>query len=259
VSKASAIARWGPLARLLRRWSRWDTALLVGSLVLLAGAGLPLPGYTVGPGPTREADELVEVSEGQAFPPAGDVLLATVAIHPLSPFRAVQAWLDADIRSVAPADVVSDEARAEDMQESRNLAVTVALARLGLPASAAGEGGLVRIRPTGVDGNSAGLAFTLAILDVLSPGELTGGLTIGVTGTIEADGDVGPVGSVGLKAVAVREAGAEYLLVPAGQGAQAAARVGEALEIVEVATLEDALGVLEGLGGEGLPPPGGAA
>ncbi len=253
-----AIARWGPLVRLRRRWSRWDTALLVGSLALLAGAGLPLPGYTIGPGPTREVDELVDVADGQAFPPTGEVLLGTVAIHPLSPFRALQAWLDADITSVGNEDVVSSEARATDMQESRNVAVTVALQRLGLSPSEGDEGGLVRIRATGVDGNSAGLAFTLTILDVLTPGELTAGLTIGVTGTIEAGGDVGPVGSVGLKAVAMSEAGADYLLVPAGQGAEAQARAHGGLEIVEVATLEEALAVLEGLGGDGLvPPPGG--
>ncbi|MGI8759310.1 MAG: S16 family serine protease [Acidimicrobiales bacterium] len=244
--------RPGPLARLRRRWSRWDTALLLGSLALLAGAGLPLPGYTIGPGPTRAVDELVEVAEGEAFPPRGEVLLATVALHPLSPFRAVQAWLDTDINTVAAEDVVGSEARAQDMQESRTVAVTVALQRLGLPPSAGDEGGLVGIKATGVDGNSAGLAFTLAILDVLTPGELTAGLTIGVTGTIEADGDVGPVGSVGLKAVAMSEVGADYLLVPAGQGAEATAQADDSLEIIEVATLEEALTALEGLGGQGL-------
>jgi PDZ domain-containing protein len=201
-------------------------------------------------------DELVEVAENQAFPPAGEVLLATVALHPSSPIRALQAWLDSDITTVAAGDVVSSEERTQDMQESRDVAVTVALQRLGLSPSAGDEGGLVRIKETGVDGNSAGLAFTLAILDVLTPGELTAGLTIGVTGTIEAGGDVGPVGNVGLKALAMREAGADYLLVPVGQGVEATAQADDSLEVVEVATLEEALAVLEGLGGAGLSQDG---
>lgn len=253
MSLTSAVAGWGPFARLRRRWSRWDTALLLGSLVLLAGAGLPLPGYSVGPGPTRAVAEVIEINDVEVFPPSGDVLLATVAFHPLSPFRALQAWLDGDITTVASDDVVSSEVRVEDMQESRNVAVTVALERLGLPQPGPGDDAVVDIEATGVDGNSAGLAFTLGILDLLTPGELTGGLTIGVSGTIEADGAVGPVGSVGLKTVAMRESGADYFLVPAGQGAQALARAGDGLEIIEVATLDQALAVLERLGGEGSP------
>lgn len=246
------LAGWGPLVRLRRRWSRWDTALLLGSLVLLAGAGLPLPGYSVGPGPTRAVDEVIETADIEVFPPAGDVLLATVALHPLSPFRALQAWLDGDITTVQLDDVVSSEVRAEDMQESRNLAVTVALERLGVPQSGPGEAALVDIEAAGVDGNSAGLAFTLGILDLLTPGELTGGLRIGASGTIEADGDVGPVGSIGLKTVAMGEAGADTFLVPAGQGPEAAV-LADGLEIIEVSTLDQALAELERLGGDRLP------
>lgn len=226
--------------------------MLLGSVLLLAAAGIPLPGYSVGPGPTRAVDDLIAVAAGEAYPSEGQVLLATVALHPLSPFRAAQAWLDGDITTVRPDDVVSSEVRADDMQESRSLAVTVALERLGQAARGAGDAAIVDIEAAGVDGNSAGLAFTLGILDVLTPGELTGGLRIGVSGTIEADGDVGPVGNVGLKAVAVREAGADAFLVPAGQGAQALARAGGGLEIVEVSTLDEALAVLESVGGDGL-------
>ncbi len=43
------------LGRLRRRWSRWDTLLLLAAVVILAGAGLPLPGYSVSPGRTIDA------------------------------------------------------------------------------------------------------------------------------------------------------------------------------------------------------------
>src|SRR5918995_264093 len=51
-----------------------------------------------------------------------------------------------------------------------------------------------------VGGPSAGLAFTLAIIDDLTPGDLTGGAKVAVTGTIAGDGSVGPVGGTGQKA-----------------------------------------------------------
>lgn len=248
------LARCGWLTRLRRRWSRWDTRLLLGSLLLLAGAGLPLPGTAVGPGPTRAVTELIEIRGANVFPPAGSVEMASVALYPLSPFRAFQAWLDADIKVVPRGGIVEPERRARDMEESRHLAVAMALERLDLD----GPGGDrlpidVSIKAEGVDGNSAGLAFTLALVDLLSPGELTGGNRVGITGTIEATGDVGPVGSIAQKTVAMGRAGVEHLLVPAGQGAEAVARAEDALEVIEVATLDQALVALEALGGE-VPP-----
>ena len=44
-------------------------------------------------------------------------------------------------------------------------------------------------------GPSAGLAFTLSILDLLTPGELTGGGRVAVTGEILPDGSIGPIGN----------------------------------------------------------------
>lgn len=108
-----------------------------------------------------------------------------------------------------------------------------------------------------VRGPSAGLAFTLAVLDVLTPGDLTAGEAVAVTGEIGARGQVGPVGGVDYKAIAAREAGAEVFLVPAGEEELAARRVGDDIRIVPVATLDDALAVLDELGGGALdlPPP----
>ncbi len=47
-----------------------------------------------------------------------------------------------------------------------------------------------------VGGPSAGLAFTLALLDTLTPGELTGGEVVAATGTIDIDGHVGRIGGL---------------------------------------------------------------
>lgn len=109
-----------------------------------------------------------------------------------------------------------------------------------------------------VVGPSAGLAFTLAIIDVLTEGELTGGRRVAVTGTISESGTVGEVGGVTQKAAAAADAGAEVLLVPPGE-LEAALAHSHGLEIVGVATLEEALQALVELGGDPLPPAPNAA
>jgi PDZ domain-containing protein len=113
-----------------------------------------------------------------------------------------------------------------------------------------------------VGGPSAGLAFTLALLDELTPGELTGGAKVAVTGEIDLDGRVGAIGGLPQKAVAVRDSGAKVFLVPASQSseeiAQAKQFTNNELQIVTVATLDDALHELATLGGnaESIGTPG---
>ncbi len=112
----------------------------------------------------------------------------------------------------------------------------------------------VEIDSGSVGGPSAGLAFTLAILDQLTPGELTGGAQVAVTGTIGIDGSVGAVGGVPQKTAAVRDLGIEYFIVPTALGEEQIAvleeRAGDSLEIIPVATLDEALEVLDRLGGD---------
>jgi len=103
-----------------------------------------------------------------------------------------------------------------------------------------------------VGGPSAGLAFTLAVLDVLTPGELTGGLDVAVTGTMEADGSVGDVGGVRQKTAAAIDDGYDVLLVPSGELDEARERAGDAIEVIAVDTLREALDALASLGGSGL-------
>jgi PDZ domain-containing protein len=105
-----------------------------------------------------------------------------------------------------------------------------------------------------VGGPSAGLAFTLAVLDQLTPGELTGGATVAVTGTIDAAGGVGPVGGVVQKTAAVRDMGADLFIIPGGLPAaelgEVMARAGDDLKVVPVDNLDEALIALATLGGE---------
>ena len=107
----------------------------------------------------------------------------------------------------------------------------------------------VNISLGSVGGPSAGLAFTLVVLDVLTPGELTGGMRVAVTGSIHLDGSVGDVGGVAQKAATARAAGAEMIIVPEASVDEARAGAGD-VAVVGVADLDGALQALAGSGGD---------
>lgn len=114
----------------------------------------------------------------------------------------------------------------------------------------------VNIDTDRIGGPSAGLSFTLALIDQLTPGELMPAAGVAVTGTIAEDGSVGPIGALVQKSIAVKRSGARIFLVPTAQGeadiAEARAAVGDAVEIVPVATLTEALDALRERGGTAL-------
>ena len=105
-----------------------------------------------------------------------------------------------------------------------------------------------------IGGPSAGLAFTLTLIDELSEGDLLGGQDIAVTGEIDIEGNVGAIGGLPQKASAVKQVGVDYFIVPASQSPesleQARVVAGDDVEIIPVATLTEALAALERLGGD---------
>jgi Lon-like protease len=92
-----------------------------------------------------------------------------------------------------------------------------------------------------IGGPSAGLMFTLSIIDKLTPEDLTGGRRIAGTGEIALDGSVGPVGGVAEKLIAVRRLGVTTFLIPAGNCASVRGRIPDGLRLVKVAKIGDAL------------------
>ncbi len=108
----------------------------------------------------------------------------------------------------------------------------------------------VDISSDNIGGPSAGLAFTLGIIDSLSGGKLTGGKTVAATGTIRPDGTVGDVGGVAQKTVAVERAGATVFLVPPGELADARSKAVPGLTVLPVSSVAEAMADLERLGGD---------
>jgi PDZ domain-containing protein len=112
----------------------------------------------------------------------------------------------------------------------------------------------VEFEQTKIGGPSAGLAFTLALVDDLTPGELTGGQKIATTGTMSSDGTVGEVGGVEQKTRSVKKAGAKLFLVPTSEAEEARKYAGS-MKVIGVDNLEQAIDALEANGGDtsGIP------
>jgi PDZ domain-containing protein len=98
-----------------------------------------------------------------------------------------------------------------------------------------------------VGGPSGGLMFALGILDALSEGSMAAGYHVSGTGTINAAGEVGPIGGVGLKMIAAKNSGADLFLVPQGNCEEAIGQIPEGLTVVTVRDLSEALEAIDAL------------
>jgi Lon-like protease len=96
-----------------------------------------------------------------------------------------------------------------------------------------------RIDTNNVGGPSAGMMYTLALIDLLTEDDLTKGHVVAGTGTIEADGSVGGIGGIRQKVVAAEAAGAAYMLVPASNYEAALTAERGDLQLVSVATIDE--------------------
>ncbi|WKK62299.1 PDZ domain-containing protein [Corynebacterium sp. P3-F1] len=95
-----------------------------------------------------------------------------------------------------------------------------------------------------VGGPSAGMIFSLAVIDKLSPGELNGGRNVAGTGTIDEDGSVGPIGGITHKIEGARDGGAELFLAPEKNCAEARKADSGDMVVAKVGTLDDAISAM---------------
>ncbi|MCC9176170.1 YlbL family protein [Arthrobacter sp. zg-Y750] len=98
-----------------------------------------------------------------------------------------------------------------------------------------------------VGGPSAGMMFALGIVDRLTPEQLTGGRHFAGTGTIDAAGNVGPIGGIRQKLIGASDAGAEFFLAPEANCAEVVDHIPEGLAVVKVSTLDEARDAVEKL------------
>ncbi|MFE5033014.1 S16 family serine protease [Streptomyces sp. NPDC056683] len=209
------------------------------------GANKGTPVITVSGAPTRTTSGQLRMTTIEATGPDARVSLGDV----------LGSWFRTD-RAVMPRDSVYpsgnnvqeiEQHNTEQMEQSQDAATQAALKYLDLSASKV----KVTLKLADVGGPSAGLLFSLGIIDKLdgngSGGDLTGGKNIAGTGTIGADGAVGAVGGVALKTQAARRDGATVFLVPKDECADAKAELPKGLRLVPVTTLKGAVSDLVAL------------
>ncbi len=233
--------------------------------LLAAAVFAPLPFSVAQPGMTanvlgrNKGAAVITVSGAPVRRTSGQLRMTTIeATGPdarVSLGDVIDGWFRTD-RAVMPRDSVYpsgnsvkeiEKHNAEQMRQSQDAATAAALKYLGLsPAKVK-----VSLRLADVGGPSAGLLFTLGIIDKLdgdgSGGDLTGGRTVAGTGTIDAAGKVGAVGGVALKTQAARRDGATVFLVPKAECADAKAELPKGLRLVPVTTLKGAVSSLVAL------------
>ncbi len=109
----------------------------------------------------------------------------------------------------------------------------------------------VKISLDKVGGPSAGLMFSLGIIDTITPGDLTGGKHVAGTGTINPDGVVGPIGGIRQKMQGARAGGATLFLAPADNCDEVVGHIPEGLQVVKVENLDQARSAVEQAGSGG--------
>ena len=105
----------------------------------------------------------------------------------------------------------------------------------------------VKVLSGSVGGPSGGLTVALTVYDkYLADVDLVAGRVVAGTGTIDAQGRVGPIGGVGLKVIAAERQDADVFLAPAAnfEAARAALPDGSDMQIMRVATFEEARAAL---------------
>ena len=106
---------------------------------------------------------------------------------------------------------------------------------------------VVHIDSQNIGGPSAGLMFTLQIMDQLTDDEITKGHRIAGTGIIGKDGTVGAIGGIQQKVYGAIDAGAFAVLVPAANFDDAVEAAGDDIQLVRIETIDDAVAFLESL------------
>ena len=102
----------------------------------------------------------------------------------------------------------------------------------------------ITIESDDVGGPSAGLMWAVGLYDLLTPGDLADGRTIAGTGSIDLEGNVGPIGGILNKVLAARDVNADIMLVPRGNLDELRDADTGDLRLIPVSTFDEAVEAL---------------
>lgn len=106
----------------------------------------------------------------------------------------------------------------------------------------------VSIRIEDIGGSSAGTMFALGIIDRLTPEDEANGVHIAGTGTMDLNGDVGPIGGIRQKMAGSVRDGATWFLAPADNCDEVAGNIPDGLNVVKIDSLHGAREAVEAIG-----------
>lgn len=254
------------MQRRTRRRIGFGLAALTG-VSLVWGIIQPLPFVIFGPGPAynvisdQAGETMIKISgipatdnpgtldmltvsmwgNPQSEPSLGDVVAAYISrdkiVEPMEdyfpPNRKVQ-------------DVIKSDRK--DFDDSIQIAISVAKERLG-PELASKINVSVDLKDVG--GPSAGMMLTLGIIEKATAESLTGGKNIAGTGTMSADGAIGPIGGIQFKLLTAKRAGDKFFLAPKGNCSEVIGRIPSGMSVFAVTTIGEALEILKVIASDG--------
>jgi PDZ domain-containing protein len=194
-----------------------------------------------------EVVDLVESAPASSVLEIGDIITSVEGVEVM-----VAQDIGQQLADNVPGDTVAVEIQRDGEPVDVEIELTAAendpsVPLVGILAQTVNPRYPVDINSSNVGGPSAGMMYTIGIIDRLTPGDITNGHVVAGTGTIAPDGSIGGIGGIRQKVVAARAAGADIVLVPESNYEDALSAPAEGIEIVAVANVDDALAYLESL------------
>lgn len=201
----------------------------------------------------------IKKSEIKDSKKTGKLLLVTVGTsgvpgYETTTFNAIKAWLNPE-RTLDPREAIVPIGQTEDQyekesneemtssQDSAIKAAKIEAKKLGLSIT----NKKISLHIEDIGGPSAGMIYSLGILNKINKYDITGGKTIAGTGTIDEKGNVGAIGGIQLKMLGAKRDGATWFLAPESNCDEVAGHIPAGLRVVKVATLDDAWKALEAI------------
>ena len=235
-------------------------ALCLVVLCLPSAYSVEMPGPTQNVLGSSDGKQVIAVSNARTYRGKGKLLLTTVNASGLPGYPVTNAevlWALFDPHAIVmPREVVVptgqtaeeyESESAKEMKDSQDAAVKAAknmMKKRGIDVSDA----KVSMHVDDIGGPSAGMMYTLGLIDKLTAQDETGGRTIAGTGTINAKGKVGEIGGIRLKMIGAKRDGATWFLAPKGNCDEVVGHVPAGMRDVAVSTIDEAYDAVVAIG-----------
>jgi PDZ domain-containing secreted protein len=219
-------------------------------MLLFTLAFIPSGYFIVGPGPIVSLGDAIDIPGYPSLEPG--IFMVSVSVENPSVLKSLwtcffsgnEFWQKSTILS-GMSETEYQEWTRRVMEDSKEEAIRQALLFLDEKGEGVGEidSSSVTINVGGIGGPSAGLAFTVEIVDRIYSGAYTRGRKVAATGVVMSDGSIGPVGGIAQKVTACENEGVQIFLVPEAN-LHRARKVSKSVTILGVRDLSQAFKLL---------------